>query len=68
MNISNVLDTILVKLRNAFSINNTGNMVNLETTEEEYYLFFKHLKEKDKEYYTLQEFGDWLRVHRHNYK
>ena len=68
MSISNILDTILVKLRNVFSLNNTGNRVNLETTEEEYSLFFKHLKEKGKEYYTLQEFGDWLRVYRRNYK
>lgn len=68
MNIFNVLDTILVRLRNVFSLNNTDNTINLETTEEEYSLFFKHLKEKGKEYYTLQEFGDWLRVYIHNHK
>lgn len=68
MNIFNVLDIILVKLRNVFSLSSIDNTVNLETTEEEYSLFFKHLKDKGKEYYTLQEFGDWLRVYRHNYK
>ena len=68
MSISNVLDTILVKLKNVFSLITTDTAVNLEITEEEYSLFFKHLKEKGKEYYTLQEFGDWLRVYRHNYK